>query len=108
MKTKPQTNKVEKLVTMGNDYIIRGQYEEACDFYHQALENNTDHYLIRNALGEAYFIRKEFLSAADNFWLAALNAAEDINIDLIYKTKPKLHIREYLRKNKRQSLRHKS
>lgn len=84
---KPPKEKVDQLVTVGTEYIIRGQYEEACDFYNQALEKNADHYLIRKALGEAFFIRKEFLSAADNFWLAALDAAERINIDLIKNNK---------------------
>lgn len=84
---KPPKVKVDELVTVGNEYIIRGQYEEACNFYHQALEQNADHYLIRKALAEAFFIRKEFLSAADNFWLAALNAAERVNIDLIKNNK---------------------
>ena len=74
---------VKKLVSLGQDSIFRGQYEKAYEYYNKSLEYDADHYQIRNALGEIYFVRKDFLSAADNFWLAAIDQASRINIDLI-------------------------
>lgn len=72
-----------QFVTLGKECIIRGQYDQAYKSYNQALNHEPDHYLVRNALAEVYFIQKEFLSAADNFWLAAVNEASFINLDLI-------------------------
>lgn len=74
---------IKELVSLGKESIFRGQYEKAYDYYNKSLEYNSDHYYIRNALGEIYFVRKDFLSAADNFWLAAVDQASRINIDLI-------------------------
>lgn len=74
---------VDQLVSLGKEYIIRGQYERAYDSYNQALEYDPEHYLIRNALAEVYFIQKEFLSAADNFWLAAIDQSNRVDLDLI-------------------------
>lgn len=85
-KTKVNT-RVDEVVNIGTEYIIRGLYDQACGHYKEALSSGTDHYLIRNALGEVYFIQKEFLSAADNFWLAALDAAEQINLGLLQKNR---------------------
>lgn len=73
----------QELVKKGEDLIIRGRYDSANDVYNQALKINTDHYLIRNAIGELKFINKEYLSAADNFYLAAADAADRINLGLL-------------------------
>lgn len=78
---------VNQFVTLGKEYIIRGQYEKAYSSYNKALEHNPDHYLIRNALGEVYFIKKEFISAADNFWLAALDHSSCLDFQLMTNDK---------------------
>lgn len=80
---------INQFISLGNEYIIRGQYEKALDIYITALEHNSDHYLIRNALGEIYFIQKEFIVAADNFWLAALDESKQIDFKLIHNNKIK-------------------
>lgn len=74
---------IKELVSLGKEAIFRGQYEKAYEYYNKSLEYDSDHYYVRNALGEIYFVRKDFLSAADNFWLAAVDQASRINIDLI-------------------------
>ncbi len=73
----------QKLVKKGEDLIIHGRYDRAHEVYNKALEINPDHYLIRNALGELMFINKEYLAAADNFYLAAYDAANRIDLGLI-------------------------
>lgn len=78
-----------QLVSIGKEYIIRGQYNRAHDSYQKALKYDADHYVIRNALGEIYFIQKKFLTAADNFWLAAFDQSDRVNLDLIKNTKIK-------------------
>lgn len=73
----------QELVKKGEDLIIHGRYTHAHEVYNQALEINPDHYLIRNAVAELMFINKDYLAAADNFYLAALDAAKRINLSLL-------------------------
>lgn len=73
----------QDLIKEGNDLILRGRYDSAQNTYNKALQINPDHYLIRNAIGELLFIKKEYVAAADNFYLAALDAANRIDIRLI-------------------------
>lgn len=73
----------QELMKKGEDFIIRGRYDSANKMYNKALKINPNHYLIRNALGELQFINKEYLSAADNFYLAAADAADRINLGLL-------------------------
>lgn len=77
------TESFQELVNRGEELIQRGRYDSAYDVYNKALEINPDHYLVRNALGELMFIKKEYLAAADNFYLAASDAASRINLGLL-------------------------
>lgn len=72
-----------ELLDRGEDLILRGRYESAQKVYDQALEINPDHYLVRNAIGELMFINKEYIAAADNFYLAAFDAASRLNLGLL-------------------------
>lgn len=73
----------QELVKKGEDLITHGRYDKAQDIYNRALEINPTHYLIRNAIGELMFINKEYMAAADNFYLAALDAANRIDLGLL-------------------------
>lgn len=78
---------VQQHLSLGKEFIIRSQYDKAYDAYNKALKYNADHYLTRNALAEVYFIQKEFISAADNFWLAAVDQSSRINFNLLNNEK---------------------
>lgn len=73
----------QELIKRGEDLIVHGRYDKAQEVYNKALEINPDHYLVRNAIGELMFINKEYLAAADNFYLAAFDAANRIDIGLL-------------------------
>lgn len=73
----------QELVKKGEDLILRGRYDSAQDIYKKALEINPDHYLVRNAIGELMFIKKEYLASADNFYLAAFDSANRVNLSLL-------------------------
>lgn len=77
------TESFQDLVKKGDDLILRGRYNSAYEIYNKALEINPNHYLIRNALGELMFIKKEYLAAADNFYLAANDAGSRIDLGLL-------------------------
>lgn len=68
---------------MGKDLIIKGQYNQAHEFYDKALEYEPENYLTRQGLGELMFIDKEYLAAADNFYIAAVDEFYQINLDMI-------------------------
>lgn len=73
----------QELVKKGEDLILRGRYDSAQEIYNKALEINPDHYLVRNAIGELMFIKKEYLASADNFYLAAFDSANRVNLSLL-------------------------
>lgn len=74
---------IKELVQMGEDLIARARYDRAHELYNKALEIEPGHYLIRNALAELMFIKKEYIAAADNFYLAAFDESNRIDLGLL-------------------------
>lgn len=76
-----------RLVKIGKELIIGGQYNNAHDFYDKALEYEPENYIARKGLGELMFIDKEYLAAADNFYIAAVDESYQINLDMLLNEK---------------------
>lgn len=72
-----------RLVNLGWDQQASGKYADAYHSYLEALEYNPNHQLTRNALGKLLFIKREYLSSAENFFIAAVNDFSHLNLDLI-------------------------
>lgn len=75
--------KALKLVTRGKDFVIRGQYDNAKEAYHKSLEYLPDYYLTRNGIGELMFINKEYIAAAENFYLAAVDEVDRMDLNIL-------------------------
>lgn len=75
---------VSRLVSIGWNQQVKGQYENAYHSYLKALEYNANHQLIRNAIGELLFIEREYLTSAEHFYIAAANDFSHLNLDLVF------------------------
>lgn len=75
---------VFRLVNLGRKHQAVGRYKDAHDTYLKALEYDSDHQLVRNAIGELLYIEREYLESAGNFYVAAVNDFSHLNLDLIF------------------------
>lgn len=73
-----------RLVDLGWNQLANGKYDEAYHYYIKALEYNSNHQLIRNAMGEFLFIKREYLASAENFYIATVNNFSHPDLDLIF------------------------
>ena len=73
-----------RLVNLGWDQQASGKYGDAYHSYSEALKYNSNHKLVRNALGKLLFIEREYLASAENFYIAAVNDFSHLDLELIF------------------------
>lgn len=76
--------KILELVRLGWNQRTKGQYKNAYTSYNKALEYNSKHWLVRNAMAELLFIDRKYLSAAENYYIAAVDNSTCLSLDLIF------------------------
>lgn len=78
---------VVDLMNLAWSQQTKGRYDDAYHSYLEALKYSPNHPLIRNALGKLLFIQRDYLSSADNFYLAAVHDFSHLNLELIFSEK---------------------